>query len=97
MNAELRDRSELPRTLAEMEKIPGVTAIIYDQECAAEKRRKRSRGKLAEPALPAGHQRRSLRGLRRLREAVELHEPESGADRVRPEDAHSSVVLQQGL
>ena len=51
MNAELRDRSELPRTLAEMEKIPGVTAIIYDQECAAEKRRKRSRGKLEEPTL----------------------------------------------
>jgi len=46
---ELRDRSELPRTLAEMEKMPGVTAIIYDQECAAEKRRKRSRGKLPEP------------------------------------------------
>jgi indolepyruvate ferredoxin oxidoreductase len=51
MNAELRDRSELPRTLAEMEKISGVTAIIYDQECAAEKRRKRSRGKLEEPVI----------------------------------------------
>jgi indolepyruvate ferredoxin oxidoreductase len=49
MNAEVRDRSELLATLAEMEKIPGVTAIIYDQECAAEKRRKRSRGKLEEP------------------------------------------------
>lgn len=50
-NAELRDRSELERTLAELEKIPGVTAIIYDQECAAEKRRKRSRGKLPEPVV----------------------------------------------
>ena len=50
-NAELRDRSELERTLAEMEKIPGVTAIIYDQECAAEKRRKRSRTKSEEPAI----------------------------------------------
>jgi indolepyruvate ferredoxin oxidoreductase len=48
-NCELRDRSELPRTLSELEKVKGVTAIIYDQECAAEKRRKRSRGKLAEP------------------------------------------------
>jgi indolepyruvate ferredoxin oxidoreductase len=48
-NTELRDRTELPRTLAELEQIPGVTAIIYDQECAAEKRRKRSRGKLPEP------------------------------------------------
>jgi indolepyruvate ferredoxin oxidoreductase len=48
-NAELRDRRELERTLREVEKIAGVTAIIYDLECAAEKRRKRSRGKLAEP------------------------------------------------
>jgi indolepyruvate ferredoxin oxidoreductase len=50
-NAEVRDRYELERTLAEMEKIPGVTAIIYDQECAAEKRRKRSRAKVEEPSL----------------------------------------------
>ncbi|HYL39264.1 MAG TPA: indolepyruvate ferredoxin oxidoreductase family protein [Bryobacteraceae bacterium] len=50
-NAELRPREELPRTLREMEQIPGVTAIIYDQECAAEKRRKRSRGLYAEPSM----------------------------------------------
>ncbi len=48
-NAELRSRDELARTLAELEKIPGVTALIYDQRCAAEKRRMRSRGTLAEP------------------------------------------------
>lgn len=49
-NAEVRDRSALLETLAELEKIEGVTALIYDQECAAEKRRKRSRGILAEPS-----------------------------------------------
>jgi len=48
-NAEVRDRSEIHRTLAELEKIEGVTVIIYDQQCAAEKRRMRSRGKLPEP------------------------------------------------
>ncbi len=48
-NAVLRDRSELERTLAELEKVAGVTVLIYDQECAAEKRRARSRGKQAEP------------------------------------------------
>lgn len=50
-NAEVRDRSELERTLGELAGIPGVTAMIYDQECAAEKRRQRSRGKYAEPAM----------------------------------------------
>src|SRR5580704_6753293 len=50
-NVEVRDRSELERTLADLEKAPGVTAMIYDQECAAEKRRKRSRGKYEEPAV----------------------------------------------
>ena len=50
-NCEVRSRDELPRTLRELEQIPGVTAIIYDQECAAEKRRKRSRGILEEPTL----------------------------------------------
>ena len=50
-NARLRDRDDLPQVLSEFEKLPGVTAIIYDQQCAAEKRRLRSRGKLAEPAL----------------------------------------------
>ncbi len=48
-NAEVKDRVELPAVLAELEKIAGVTVIIYDQQCAAEKRRWRSRGKLAEP------------------------------------------------
>jgi indolepyruvate ferredoxin oxidoreductase len=50
-NAQLRDRDDLPAVLREFEKLPGVTAIIYDQQCAAEKRRLRSRGKLAEPTL----------------------------------------------
>ncbi|MGH9613250.1 MAG: indolepyruvate ferredoxin oxidoreductase family protein [Bryobacteraceae bacterium] len=48
-DAELRDRSALETTLAELAQIPGVTVLIYDQQCAAEKRRQRSRGKLAEP------------------------------------------------
>ncbi len=50
-NSQLRDRDDLPEVLREFEKLPGVTAIIYDQQCAAEKRRLRSRGKLAEPTL----------------------------------------------
>ena len=50
-NAHLRHRDELPSVMRELEQIAGVTAIVYDQQCAAEKRRLRSRGKLPEPVL----------------------------------------------
>src|SRR5579863_1263502 len=50
-NAEVRDRDELPEVLRELEQIAGVTVLLYDQQCAAEKRRLRSRGKLAEPTV----------------------------------------------
>jgi indolepyruvate ferredoxin oxidoreductase len=48
-NAEVRHRDDLPDVMRELEKTPGVTVIIYDQRCAAEKRRLRTRGKLEEP------------------------------------------------
>jgi indolepyruvate ferredoxin oxidoreductase len=42
-------RDELDRIQREFREIKGTTAIIYDQMCATEKRRKRKRGTLAEP------------------------------------------------
>src|SRR5713226_668407 len=50
-NADLRHRDALPEVLLELEQMTGVTAIIYDQQCAAEKRRLRSKGALEEPLL----------------------------------------------
>lgn len=49
-NTSLRDRSALMEAQEELSKIPGVTFLIYDQQCAAEKRRMRSRGLLEEPS-----------------------------------------------
>ena len=48
-NVEIRGRGELKDVLWRLEREPGVTALIYDQECAAEKRRARTRGKAPEP------------------------------------------------
>ncbi|PWR24457.1 indolepyruvate ferredoxin oxidoreductase family protein [Zavarzinia aquatilis] len=42
-------RDELDAVQRELREIPGVTVIIYDQACAAEKRRRRKRGLLADP------------------------------------------------
>jgi indolepyruvate ferredoxin oxidoreductase len=42
-------RSELDAIQRELREVPGVTAIIYDQTCAAEKRRRRKRGTFPDP------------------------------------------------
>ncbi len=46
----LRHRDELELVQRELRDYPGVSALIYDQTCAAEKRRRRKRGKLPDPA-----------------------------------------------
>ena len=43
-------RDELDRLQREFREIPGCTAIIYDQTCATEKRRRRKRGTMVDPA-----------------------------------------------
>jgi indolepyruvate ferredoxin oxidoreductase len=45
----VHDRDELDRIQRELREVAGVTAIVYDQTCATEKRRRRKRGLLAEP------------------------------------------------
>jgi indolepyruvate ferredoxin oxidoreductase len=42
------DRAELDAVQRELREIAGVTLLIYDQTCAAEKRRRRKKGELAE-------------------------------------------------
>ncbi|MBM3391349.1 MAG: indolepyruvate ferredoxin oxidoreductase family protein [Betaproteobacteria bacterium] len=46
----LRHRDALDLVQRELREFPGVSALIYDQTCAAEKRRRRKRGKFPDPA-----------------------------------------------
>jgi indolepyruvate ferredoxin oxidoreductase len=46
-------RDELEHIQKQIRTIPGVTAIIYDQTCATEKRRRRKRGLMEDPARRA--------------------------------------------
>ncbi len=46
----LHPRADLDAVQRQLRGVPGVSVLIYDQVCAAEKRRRRKRGRLAEPA-----------------------------------------------
>jgi indolepyruvate ferredoxin oxidoreductase len=46
---EFHDRAELDAVQRRLREMPGVTVLIYEQTCAAEKRRRRKKGELAEP------------------------------------------------
>ena len=45
----VHDRTDLDTVQRELRDIPGLTILIYDQTCAAEKRRRRKRGQFPDP------------------------------------------------
>src|SRR6266436_3498446 len=49
----VRHRRDLDAVQRELREIPGVSALIYDQTCASEKRRRRKRNEYPDPAIRA--------------------------------------------
>src|SRR5436853_4140029 len=49
----VRHRDELDQVQRELREFPGVSALIYDQTCASEKRRRRKRNAFPDPAVRA--------------------------------------------
>ena len=47
---EFHDRAELDRVQRRLREMQGVTVLIYEQTCAAEKRRRRKKGEMVDPA-----------------------------------------------
>jgi indolepyruvate ferredoxin oxidoreductase len=47
---EFHDRDQLDAVQRRLRELPGVTVLIYEQTCAAEKRRRRKKGELVDPA-----------------------------------------------
>ena len=87
---EIHHRDELDAVQRELRDTPGCTVLLYDQTCAAEKRRRRKRGKYPDPAKRVFINELRLRRLRRLRRQVELRVGRAGRDRVRPQARRST-------
>ncbi|MEB0140869.1 MULTISPECIES: indolepyruvate ferredoxin oxidoreductase family protein [unclassified Undibacterium] len=49
-NVTLHDRTDMDAVQRELRTVPGTSVLIYDQTCAAEKRRRRKKGEYPDPA-----------------------------------------------
>ena len=90
-------RDELDDIQKQLREIPGCTVIIYDQTCATEKRRRRKRGTMADPAKRVVINELVCEGCGDCSVQIELPVGRAGRDRVRQEAPHQPEHLQQGL
>ena len=90
-----RDRLEEAQLI--LRDVPGCTVLIYDQPCAAELRRDRKRGKVAEPAMRVFINEAVCERLWGLWREIKLSFCSANRNRIWSKNSDSSVFMQQGL
>ena len=90
-------RDELDPVQRELRETPGVSALIYDQTCASEKRRRRKRGEYPGPGEARVINEMVCEGCGDCSVQVELPLGRAARDRVRPQAHDQPVLVQQGL
>ena len=83
-------REQLDAVQRDLRDYDGVSVLIYDQVCATEKRRRRKRGSMAQPARHVVINRSGVRELRRLHRAIRLHRHRAGGN---PNSAASGASI----
>ena len=90
-------RDELDAVQRRLREVPGVSALVYDQTCAAEKRRRRKRGAFPDPDERVVINELVCEGCGDCGVASNCVAIQPVGDRVRPQAADRPVGLQQGL
>ena len=93
----VRHRGRLDEVQRELREYPDVSVLIYDQTCAAEKRRRRKRGEFPDPPRRVFINEAVCEGCGDCGVQSNCVVDRTGRDRVRAQARDQPVVVQQGL